>query len=305
MDLILCRNVTIYFTPQTTQRVINGFYEALVEEGWLVVGHAEPSQEVYQAFQTHLFPGSLVYQKRRLGQEWLGPLNGQDVVPAIEMKLSPAPAFTAEGAPALPRANEPSGAKPGLPGGDRGGSRQQAPREERERSLARLPASRECVTVVRQLLNEGQIEMAISLLLQQVEMTPDVAALYALLCRAYANIGNWDEARRWGQEALKLDNLLSEVYYTLALVYEHQQECDVAIAMLKKVIYLDWEAPLPHFHLAMLYQEIGRPDEARQSWQKVVALLNKWPPEKVVPDSGGETAQNLLRTAQRLMEMAR
>ena len=304
MDLILCRNVTIYFTPQMTQQVINGFYEALVEEGWLVVGHAEPSQEIYQAFQAHLLPGTLVYQKRRLGQEWLAPLNGQGVAPATEMKLSPAPASAAEGAPALPKANDPSGEKPGWPGAaeNRSGSRPQEPRDDRG---SRPPAGRDCAAVCRQLLNEGQIEAAISMLLQQVEVTPDVAALYALLCRAYANIGNWDEARRWGQEALKLDNLLSEVYYTLALVYEHQQQPEVAIAMLKKVIYLDWEAPLPHFHLAMLYQEIGRPDEAQQSWQKVVALLNKWPPEKVVPDSGGETAQNLLRTAQRLMEMAR
>jgi chemotaxis protein methyltransferase CheR len=295
MDLILCRNVTIYFTSQTTQQVINGFYEALVEEGWLVVGHAEPSQEIYQAFQTHLFPGTLVYQKRRLGQEQPVSLNGQGLAPATEMKLSPAPASAVEVTPALPKANEPSAENPdlGRAAGNEGSS------------LDRPPAGRDCVAVARQLLNEGQVEAAITMLAQQVAITPDVAALYALLCQAYANIGNWEEARRWGQKALKLDNLLSEVYYTLALVYEHQQQPEAAIAMLKKVIYLDWEAPLPHFQLAMLYQEIGRPDEARQSWQKVVALLNKWPPAKIVPDSGGETAQNLLRTAQRLMEMVR
>ncbi len=44
MDLITCRNVTIYFTEETTRGVVKKFYRALVDGGWLVVGHAEPSR---------------------------------------------------------------------------------------------------------------------------------------------------------------------------------------------------------------------------------------------------------------------
>ena len=62
-DLILCRNVTIYFDEPTTQQVIYKFYEAISTEGWLVVGHSEPSIAQYQVFQTRNFENATLYQK--------------------------------------------------------------------------------------------------------------------------------------------------------------------------------------------------------------------------------------------------
>lgn len=63
LDLIMCRNVTIYFAVETTQMVTNRFHSALVEGGWLVVGHAEPSLLIYEQFEARNFPGTIVYQK--------------------------------------------------------------------------------------------------------------------------------------------------------------------------------------------------------------------------------------------------
>lgn len=65
MDLILCRNVSIYFAPETTRQVVSGFHRALVDGGWLVVGHAEPSLVTYSAFTGHIVAGTLLYQKGR------------------------------------------------------------------------------------------------------------------------------------------------------------------------------------------------------------------------------------------------
>jgi chemotaxis protein methyltransferase CheR len=64
-DLILCRNVTIYFSSDIVRRIIDHFYQSLVEGGWLLVGHAEPNLEVYQAFHTVNAPGAILYQKRK------------------------------------------------------------------------------------------------------------------------------------------------------------------------------------------------------------------------------------------------
>ncbi len=62
-DLIVCRNVTIYLTADLTRRVIERLYEALVEGGWLIVGHAEPMPTNYVPLQAHMFPGTIAYQK--------------------------------------------------------------------------------------------------------------------------------------------------------------------------------------------------------------------------------------------------
>lgn len=63
MDVILCRNVTIYFGPEVTQKVVNGLYRCLVDGGWLITGAAEPNLLFYQDFLPRNFPGTSVYQK--------------------------------------------------------------------------------------------------------------------------------------------------------------------------------------------------------------------------------------------------
>jgi len=63
MDLIVCRNVTIYFDDVTTRRVVERFHQSLNPEGWLVVGHAEPLVSTYKAFTAHNFANTVMYQK--------------------------------------------------------------------------------------------------------------------------------------------------------------------------------------------------------------------------------------------------
>ncbi len=46
-DLILCRNVMIYFTPEVNRRLIGQFHQSLGDGGWLVVGAAEHNLENY------------------------------------------------------------------------------------------------------------------------------------------------------------------------------------------------------------------------------------------------------------------
>jgi chemotaxis protein methyltransferase CheR len=63
LDLVLFRNVLIYFGPQMARHVTERLYDALVEGGWLIVGHAEPSSALFGQFTTHNFPGTVAYRK--------------------------------------------------------------------------------------------------------------------------------------------------------------------------------------------------------------------------------------------------
>lgn len=63
MDLILFRNVLIYFGEAMTRRVIDRLYESLADGGWLLVGHAEPSMTLFGRFVLRAFPGAVAYQK--------------------------------------------------------------------------------------------------------------------------------------------------------------------------------------------------------------------------------------------------
>ena len=62
-DLILCRNVTIYFAADIVRKVVSQLHESLADGGWLAVGHAEPNTELFRAFRTVNTDGAVLYQK--------------------------------------------------------------------------------------------------------------------------------------------------------------------------------------------------------------------------------------------------
>ncbi|MGB7444337.1 MAG: CheR family methyltransferase [Coleofasciculaceae cyanobacterium] len=63
MDLILCRNVFIYFDQKSVDKVMEKFYHALQPGGYFLTGHAELYGHNLNHFQTQIFTESLIYQR--------------------------------------------------------------------------------------------------------------------------------------------------------------------------------------------------------------------------------------------------
>jgi len=68
-DLILCRNVMIYFSPERNRAVTAQFFRRLSHGGWLLVGHAESGIELFEQFESVRFPGVTAYRKPLDGAE--------------------------------------------------------------------------------------------------------------------------------------------------------------------------------------------------------------------------------------------
>jgi chemotaxis protein methyltransferase CheR len=62
-DLVLCRNVLIYFHPDTVLRVVGALRDCLAEEGWLLLGHAEPSPAFASLLRAIHLPGTAAYRR--------------------------------------------------------------------------------------------------------------------------------------------------------------------------------------------------------------------------------------------------
>ena len=67
MDLILCRNVLIYFDPATVARVARRLFESLAPGGWLVTGASDPPLSEHAPFETVLASEG-VFLRRGLAQ---------------------------------------------------------------------------------------------------------------------------------------------------------------------------------------------------------------------------------------------
>lgn len=62
-DLILCRNVLIYFDDATRRKVCRGLHTALSDGGWLVLGSAESLYGIDHRFETIVSGRSILYRR--------------------------------------------------------------------------------------------------------------------------------------------------------------------------------------------------------------------------------------------------
>jgi len=89
-DLVICRNVMIYFDVTTIRRLAEQFHQTLVPGGWLAVGHAEPHTEIFQEYHTINAPGAVLYQRA----SFHSPRRTEPVVYRIPSPLPAAKAAT-------------------------------------------------------------------------------------------------------------------------------------------------------------------------------------------------------------------
>jgi chemotaxis protein methyltransferase CheR len=73
MDVILCRNVIMYFETATRRRVVQSFAQKLNAGGYLLLGHAESLIQVSSAFELRHLRNDLVYRKPLPGAELPDP----------------------------------------------------------------------------------------------------------------------------------------------------------------------------------------------------------------------------------------
>jgi chemotaxis protein methyltransferase CheR len=63
MDIIFCRNVLMYFSPERARLIVESLRRALVEGGWLIASACECSQALFSEFDSVQFPGATGYRK--------------------------------------------------------------------------------------------------------------------------------------------------------------------------------------------------------------------------------------------------
>jgi chemotaxis protein methyltransferase CheR len=98
VDLVVCRNVTIYFSRETMRELVGRFHTSLGAGGYLVVGHAETLWQVTDAFTLLTLGDAFAYRKDAPVVHAPEPVPEPPVVPA-----APAPRRAARRTPPAER----------------------------------------------------------------------------------------------------------------------------------------------------------------------------------------------------------
>jgi len=93
MDIVMCRNVLMYFDDALARTVVRRLHRALADGGWLIVGQAERAPALFEAFVPVTFEGGIVYRKGGGCDELAEPMPAAGVVTptAADTLAAPAP----------------------------------------------------------------------------------------------------------------------------------------------------------------------------------------------------------------------
>lgn len=276
-DLILCRNVMIYFSQQILVQTTARLWNALAPGGWLMVGHSEPNQEIFKAFRTVLIEGQTAYQKPGSAVGGRAPAK-RCALPAQPFETAAA-AGAAHVAVAAAAASASGAAK----------EVQAATAARRLPFRARPPAP--SPSGVPAAFAGWASETAASVA-SRTSPGSDLADV-----RRLADSGKWQEAAQRCSALLASCTLDAAAYFTYALILEYSGRAADVQAALEHAIYLDRGFALAHYHLGLCLYRSRSFRRARRYFQNVIDLLRGRGAAEPVAHGDGITAAELAELA--------
>jgi chemotaxis protein methyltransferase CheR len=291
MDLVICRNVLIYFREETIRRIVDRFHESLVDNGWLVVGHAEPSQEIFHRYSVKNFPGTITYRKAKTASPAPAPKPAPALKP-VEVRPLPRPA---------PRVERPAPRKPAT--NPFAPKAKPAPAPALRKPAATPAPPRPALATsawnsdVEKLMQEGRAEDAVKKLEESIARTPMEPRPYYELAKLHASRLRWAQAEKLIDESIELGPLAPESHYLRGLITQELGRIEEAAEAFRRSAFLDQNFVLAHFASAGLFARMGQMGRAQKALDTTVALLQGKPPAELVPEGDGLTVERLLDLA--------
>jgi chemotaxis protein methyltransferase CheR len=289
VDLILCRNVFIYFQHDAIATILKQFYVTLSPGGYLVTGHSELQGQDMEPFKLLLFPESIVYQRA-----------------AANPKVTTSATFKAPFSVSAPlnQGSEQTALIPSLQPSIRNPGLTLRQTKSKPESLDRIQANLEIKTLIIEkpeeilekaetLLSQGRYTAALTTIEQLLKQELDHSAAHYLRAQAYANQGDLMQATAACEQALRQNPDFLEPLYLLAQIAEEQQNLPQTKAILKKILYLDPTSIAAYIDLGTLYSNTGEPVRAKKMFQSAQTFLQSLPPTKQVQYRGSVSVQSL------------
>ncbi|GAB0114765.1 CheR family methyltransferase [Acidisoma sp. C75] len=282
-DLILCRNVLIYFGTERIVGTLMALSRCLAPQGWLMVGHSDAIATLPPDLTVVELPGTLAFRPGA-GKP------GADKPGADKPEASPFGASAFANSPAAgvgiggaacpeTRAGRPP---PPQPVGPSAAHNPLAPRPSDEPPAAKPPAA----------MAARGTGLALP--------APSAAALIPTV-KALADAGRLAEAAAAVAEALRQDPLDARLHFYDGVIAQAAGRAGAAETALRRAIYLSGEMVMAHYHLGLLLSAAGRSGEAARVLGQLQRLCAALPEDRRLPDGDGLTARGLM---ERLGSMA-
>ncbi|MEG5061554.1 CheR family methyltransferase [Microcoleus sp. A2-C5] len=324
MDLILCRNVFVYFEDKYISQVLKKFAKTLKPGGYLMTGHAEVYNHVMKEFQPKIFPESVVYQAKNVLGEEPGKIDSL-IAPASQAKsefgesgkggevcgdsrqLLPAetvPASFANGNFAdigslltadtrLDKILQNRYVEGHFAGKDGSLSNPVLTEKTPQQTYLRL------IKKAKQCFKNKDYTEAIDKAKQALSLQFQTFDADYLLAQIYANLGKYSQAIEHCKRASKVDSMSVFPYCLQAHIAEEQGDLETAKIILRKIIYLCPSFVSAYLELGNIYSQEGKLNIAIKMYNSSCEILKKLPPNTPIEQQGKMTASQVLMDVQK------
>ena len=282
LDLILCRNVLIYFSEATVRGVAKRLHACLDVGGWLVVGPAEPSQTVFHDFRAHNVPGAVLYRKT--------PVSAPDGAPLPHPGGRPAP--TSQRTPTSRQTRAPMVPLVSAVPSSRVRAQPLIVATIKARTRLPDPAPAE-IQPVLQLIRDEQPEIALERLVALSATYPHDIWVPYLLAKIHADRGELAEAEICIDRALAQAPLLTPAHHLRALILQELGRLEESLQALRRCIYADPQFWLGYLSMAGLLDHLAQPRKAHKVLRTLASLLAAQDSQTLVPQGGTMTVGRL------------
>ncbi len=216
MDVIFCRNVMMYFSPDIVKKIVAKLHDALLDDRWLIVGSSETSQFYFPQFITVNFPGAILYKK--INKEMKKSPRIENYIPNVfsEDKTNPI-RFLDSDIHFIPNPELETEVKV---------TEEEKKKwdvvEEEDQSLTPIEA-------IEILYKSGDYKGTIQKIEENIGDYEKNPTVIKYLAKACANQGKLNEALVWCEKAIVLDKLNPQFYHLRAAILEEQGYIEKAL----------------------------------------------------------------------------
>jgi len=267
MDLILCRNVFIYFDKAVVDRVMVKFAQCLLPGGVLMLGASDLIASGMDSLRLVQHENIFYYHNSGTGLR-------SDRIPevAIQAKKAPLPVIRSK-----PIAIQ--------------------------HPVAVEQVQPETTATLYKMLHDGRWLDALNLVEIIIKQQGKTAALLQHKAKVMANLGELKTAKGLCDESVVLDPLDKHIYFLRAMVLLEMGDDNAVEVDLRKTIYLDAQFVEAHFQLGILLIRNAKAAAGKRALRNALKLAKSAPPEGELHHASGMTFQRFVGILEREMEM--
>jgi chemotaxis protein methyltransferase CheR len=287
-DVIFCRNVLMYFTPNNAQRVVERFARALAPGGFLFLGHAENLRGLSQDFELCHTHGTFYYQRRDAARRPLSELRGVQL-PTQTSRSALALDWTSTWLETVQRSSDRIRAL----------TEKSGPEQAPVVVPLNVPAMpRLDLSLALELLSHERFAEALDVLTRMPASSASDADAVLLRAALLTHCGRFEAAELACGELLVLDGLNAGAHYLRSLCRERQSDTRAAIEHAQIACYLEPAFAMPHLHLGLIARRMGDRGTAQRELSQAALLLQREEAARLLLFGGGFSREGLAALCQ-------